>query len=65
MGHNDDERLGHLISKLEGAAEAWLLGHGDTWSTWTYAKMKGEMVAYFGEEKRMNARKLELFKQGD
>lgn len=65
MGHSAEDKVGHLISRLEGAAEAWLLGHGDTWSMWTYAVLKDNMISYFGEERRMNARRLEMFEQGD
>lgn len=41
------------------------MGQGAAWDKWSIAEIKEKMAAYFGEESRMHARKLEGFKQGN
>lgn len=64
MEYPDDVAKAHLASKLEGSARAWLVGQGKGWRKWTLKEMKDEMIAYFGEENRMHARKLKAYRQG-
>lgn len=40
----------YLLSKLQGAARAWLLSHGDTWGTWDYAELKERLRTHFKGE---------------
>lgn len=65
MGASEEEKKALLVSKLEGAADHWLLGQKEDWDTWSYETLKKKMVDYFGEESRTNARKLKACKQGN
>ena len=37
---DEESRARYLISKLDGAAQQWLLGRGDDWVHWGYAELK-------------------------
>lgn len=62
MDATDVDKKALLVGKLEGAAQAWLMGQSGTWVKWSFLELKDTMLAYFGEESRTNARKLEQYK---
>lgn len=62
MDATDVDKKALLVGKLEGAAQAWLMGSSGTWVNWSFLELKGAMLSYFGEESRTNARKLEQYK---
>ena len=48
----------YLVSKLDGPAQAWLFGQGDTWLQWTYGELKAQLVQHFRGESTTHQRKL-------
>ena len=37
----------YLVGRLDGAAQAWLLGQGLSWTGWDYEQLKQELLNHF------------------
>ena len=55
---DEETKARHLISKLEGAAQQWLLGQGSAWVNWGYTELKAALVKHFKGESTVYQRKL-------
>ena len=55
---DDDSKVRYLVSKLEGAAQQWLLGQGDKWASWSYSELRAQLTRHFKGESSVYQRKL-------
>ena len=61
QGMTEDRTLWkkYLVGRLDGAAQAWLLGQGVAWTNWTYDELKAQLLAHFQGETTIYERKLQ------